>query len=315
MAPKNIVDRNPGPANLIWQSYFLPIPGGAQLHLKRIHNGQDGPPVFMVHGSIENGKIFYSDTGKGLGPWLAQEGYDVFVADLQGRGSSRPLINRHSRHGLEELTQIELPAFLKQIHAIKGPRPMHWIAHSWGGVDLLSYLAKPNYQAEVKNMVFFGSKRRISIRSLRYHWMIGVGWNKLARLSIWRRGYLDAIAYRLGADNISAQTFYDTDMWIRSKEWIHPHTGMDYSKALQGLDLPPTLYLAGKSDHVLGHPTDVQLLAQETGPDHRYCFHVLGKANGHKHDYGHVDMLTHRDAPQDVFPIVKDWMEGKRSVP
>lgn len=300
------------PASIIQESLYLPLPNGAKLHLRRIHNGQDGPPVFMLHGSIENGRIFYTESGKGLGPWLAEKGYDVFIADLQGRGESSPRVHKHSTHGLKELMEDEIPAFLREIHALKGPRPMHWIAHSWGGVDFLTYLAEPQYEAEVKSMVFFGSKRRIAVRSLRYYWMVGVGWNRLSRLSIWRKGYLDAIAYRMGADNISAQTFHDTDVWIHAKQWQHPKSGFDYAKALQARALPPTLYLAGRNDHVLGHPDDVLRLAQETGPEARFKVHILSKATGQKHDYGHVDMLTHVDAPKDVFPMVSDWLAGKK---
>ena len=119
------------------------------------------------------------------------------------------------------------------------------------------------------------------------------------------------MGYRIGADSISAQTFFDTDRWIRSKEWVHPETKFDYAKHLAAIALPPTLYLAGKKDYVLGNPGDVLRLAQETGPADRYRFHLLSKSNQHRHDYGHVDMLTHADAPEDVFPLVKAWMEGR----
>ena len=67
--------------NLTFDSLYLPTIDGETLHLKRIHSNGQGIPVFMVHGSIENWKIFYTDKGKGFAPFLAQHGFDVFVAD------------------------------------------------------------------------------------------------------------------------------------------------------------------------------------------------------------------------------------------
>ncbi|HYX81614.1 MAG TPA: alpha/beta fold hydrolase, partial [Gemmatimonadales bacterium] len=59
--------------------------------------------VFMLHGSIENGRVFYSASGKGLAPYLAQHGFDVFVPDLRGRGASTPHVGRHSSYGQTEI--------------------------------------------------------------------------------------------------------------------------------------------------------------------------------------------------------------------
>jgi predicted alpha/beta hydrolase len=289
-------------------SHFLPLGGGVSLHVKRFCTHADGKPVLMLHGSIENGRIFYTDNGKGFAPWLAQQGFDVFVPDLQGRGLSTPRVSRHSTHGLKELMELEFPAILEFIHAEKGLNPMHWVAHSWGGVDMLTYLARPSMPVQVEKMVFFGTKRRIGIRSLRYYWMVGVGWDRLSRYSIRRKGYLDAVHYKMGADNLSAQTFFDTDRWVHAKDWVHAEDGFDYAANLKQMDLPPVLYLAGKRDHVLGNPADVARLAAETGPESRYRVHVLGKGQGHLHDYGHIDMLTHKDAPRDVYPLALEWL-------
>ena len=290
------------------ESVYLPFKGTDQLHMRRFSLGGEGVPVFLLHGSIENGRIFYSESGKGFAPWLAQQGFDVFVADMRGRGRSTPPIGRGSRHGADELMEEEIPAFLQGIHAVKGVVPIHFVSHSWGGVDFLAYLARPAYPVEVKSMTFFGTKRHISVRNLRYYWMVGFGWNILSPVIIRRRGYLDAVRYRMGSDNISGPVFYDTNHWVRSPDWYHWKDRFDYRAAFNKMQLPPTLYLAGKNDHVLGHPIDVLRLADETGSHQVKRVHVLSRANGNRHDYGHIDMLTHPDAQQDHFPMVLDWM-------
>ena len=53
------------------------------LFLKRIYQNKDGPVLFFLHGSIENGRIFYSNSGKGLAPFLL---LTVFVFVLSPLG-------------------------------------------------------------------------------------------------------------------------------------------------------------------------------------------------------------------------------------
>ena len=123
------------------KSLFIQVPNSQdRLHLKRIFNNPQGVPVFMMHGSIENGKIFYSQSLKGLAPYLAQRGFDVFIADLRGKGESTPPVSRKSTYNQTTTLKEDIPLFLSKIRQIKGCQPMHWLAHSWGGVLLLSYL-------------------------------------------------------------------------------------------------------------------------------------------------------------------------------
>src|SRR4026208_2216064 len=133
-------------------SLFIPLHEKDLLHLKRFCGNPLGPVIFMLHGTIENGRIFYSKNGKGLAPFLAKQGYDVFVADLRGRGLSTPSISRNSKFGLTECIQEEIPAFLDEIKKIRGDAPLHWIAHSWGGILLLSYYARQAENANVSSM-------------------------------------------------------------------------------------------------------------------------------------------------------------------
>lgn len=75
-----------------FQSLFLQA-SDYRLHLMHISQpGQRGIPVLMIHGMVEDGRIFYHPSGKGLGCYLARQGYEVYVADLRGtaRFQSRP---------------------------------------------------------------------------------------------------------------------------------------------------------------------------------------------------------------------------------
>lgn len=62
----------------------------------------------------------------------------------------------------------------------------------------------------------------------------------------------------------------------------------------------------------MGHPTDVRSFVEEHGLAHRsrFDFRVLGRGEGHKHDYDHTGMLIHKDAEKDIFPEVLEWVRA-----
>ncbi|MBC5994328.1 alpha/beta fold hydrolase [Pontibacter cellulosilyticus] len=295
------------------ESLFIPVTASDKLHLRRISRQHQGPPVLLVHGSIENGKIFYTKSGKGFAPFLARHGYDVFVADLRGRGKSTPSISRFSDFGLSHTLQEDFPAIIRKIKELKGDVPQYWGAHSWGGVLMLAYLARPTEPVQVQAMSFFASKRRISISSLKKFLMVDVVWNWTSKVVIAGMGWLPARHMRIGSDSETRLTHRQTHEWVVQQKWLDWHDGFDYAAALKSITLPPTLYLTGAQDDVLGHPVDVQHLMQETGC-HNCEFKLLSRRNGNMHDYGHIDILTHHDAQRDHFLTVLEWFEKNKQL-
>ena len=291
------------------ESIYIPFDKSDQLHLKRFYTNPNGIPVFMLHGAIENGKIFYSNSGKGLAPFLAQNGYDVFVADLRGRGQSSPKINRHSKYGQTESILYEIPAFIEKIKEIKGNVKQIWIGHSWGGVLLLSYLARSRQTDQVKSMVFFGSKRRINIKSFKKFYTIDIMWNLVPRIIKPLYGYLPALELKIGSDNETNKSHRQSREWVKMKNWMDTDDGFNYNEQLKNITLPPTLYLTGKNDDVLCHPRDMQLLINEIGEHHPKEYKIIGKENGYLHDYDHINLLTHPNAINDHFKMVLEWIK------
>lgn len=260
----------------------------------------------LVHGSIENGRIFYSKSGKGYAPYLAANGYDAYVLDLRGRGESRPPIGPDSTFGSRESIWEDIPAAFQFIRALRGDVPVNFVSHSWGGVLMLAFLARPTVELNIGAMVFFGTKRHISVWNLRKWFYIDIVWKRWSRMIIRKRGFLDAKAKKIGSDNESKGSFEETDFWVVSPDWRHWDEDFDFAAALQTRKLPPILYLTGKSDTVLGHIKDVRRLAEETGAQEREIM-LLGKSEGNLHDYGHIDLLTHKDAVRDHFPKTLEW--------
>ena len=294
--------------NVHQESIFTEV-GPHQLHMKRYFSNPNGRAVWMIHGSIENGHIFYSKNGKGLAPFLAIHGYDVFVADLRGRGKSTPPINSSSSWGLKENLEEDFPAYLNKIKEIKGERPIHWMAHSFGGVLQLAFLARYSSPLPVASLTFFGTKRRIETFSLGKLLQVDVVWDSLSRLLVKKYGYLPSKQMRMGSDNETKLSHRETNQWVKEKYWLDWRDGFDYGKALRQQKLPPALYLTGSHDKVLGTPTDVQQLMQETGADNA-VIQVVGKKEGFNHNYDHISLLTHPAAPDDHFQMVLGWLRS-----
>ncbi len=294
------------------ESLYIDVGDGERLHLRRIRHAtqDDGPPLLMLHGVMGNGRIFYSDSGKGLAPWLAAQGCDCFVLDLRGRGQSTPPISRASRHGQHETICEDLPAAHALVRRLRADRLAHWLAHSWGGVHMHSCLARhPEVAAGVANAVYFGSKRSVHVKNLNKLLEVDLFWNLAARALVRAVGYLPARRLGLGADNESDRSHLDSKHWAKVAPWVDADDGFDYRAAAQRVTLPPTLYFAAPRDPCRGHVDDVRRFRDESGA-HLSRVHLLSRALGHRHDYDHVSLLTHPDAAADHFPLALAWLLG-----
>ncbi len=293
---------------ILQQSIPVPLPGGDILNLQRFTGAAPGPPVLMLHGAIENGRIFYSGSGRGLAPYLARNGFDVYVADLRGRGRSTPPIDRSSRFGQSEAITEDIPACAEAIRRIRGPVPQQWIAHSWGGVLFSSVLARfPEYIKQVSSLVYFGSKRTIRVWNLHRILKVDLVWKWVCPLACLIAGYLPARQLWIGSDSETAKSYRQSAAWVKNDAWVDSDDGFDYGAAVKKRSLPPIWYIAAENDHALGHPRDVRDFMESAGRQQcRYT--VLSRTNGNRHDYDHITMLTHPDAVRDHFPGVLAWL-------
>ena len=289
----------------------VPTGDGHTLFMKRIRHAQhDGPPVLMVHGMMSNGRVFYSDSGKGLAHFLARHGYDVFVADLRGKGRSTPRIGPDARHGQTEMICVDLPALHAEVRRLSGGQPVHWVSHSWGGVVLNSCLVRhPALVPQVASLVHFAAKRRVEVRNVRRLIEIDLMWGMVLRGVTQRVGYLPARQLGIGPDNETRKTHRQIRQWALSGAWVDSDDGFDYGAAARQVTLPPTLYLAAQDDPCRGHRDDVRRFRAESG-NHVSTLHLLARRTGYRHDYDHVSLLTHPDAEREHFPLVLQWLRG-----
>ncbi len=284
------------------------------LHLMHISQaGQQGIPILMIHGMVEDGRIFYHRSGKGLGSFMASQGYDVYIADLRGMGLSTPKVSAASTHGQTETIQQDIPALIQFVLEHSGHKKLHIMAHSWGGVYVNSALIhQTELIPQILSSTFFGSKRTVRARTFERYLKIDLIWNRLSLAASKRKGFLPAISYKLGSENESHKTHRQCVEWVRNGAWVDSDDGFDYGAVAQETILPPTLHIAAIRDISMGHRFDVKAFMKESGP-HKAEYLLLAKKHGNSLDYDHINMLTAPECINDHFPSIYSWIQKQES--
>ena len=280
-----------------------------KLHIRHIWQRHGGIPILMLHGAIENGRIFYSDKGKGFGCYLARQGFDVYVADYRGRGLSTPTIKQNNNHGYYETITQDIPELMNFIFQKTGKK-MHVVCHSWGGVLFGSSLVRfPEVKEKTLSNLCFGTKRQVTVWNPERLLKVTLVWNRLAPLLTRRKGFLDAKRLKIGADAETHRSLTESVSWVKRSKWVDPVDNFDYEHAAKRVVWPPTWHLTGINDHVLGNERDVKRFISESH-NNKAKFTLLSKANGNKHDYDHINILTHANAVHDHFPNIVSWLKS-----
>lgn len=288
------------------EKLLVPVTSDIKLHIKKIYKESSLPPVVLIHGSMENGKIFYSKSLKGFAPYLAQNGFTVYVVDLRGKGESHPKISRDFNFGQADVIN-DLVHVYEYIQTFHPNDKQIWGSHSWGGVLVNCFLLRhPEYIKRTEKLFHFATKRSISVRSIQKYINIDIAFKRLFTWQAYLEGYVSPRFF--GFDSEARNYHVDVAKWVSQMSFVDPSDRFDYAQSALKHKLPQSLFIAGINDPYLGNPVDVRRFMQECNVmEHDYL--LLSKANGRLHDYGHNDMVTHPDGPNDHFPLIKQWLQ------
>jgi predicted alpha/beta hydrolase len=332
--------------NSIWVS----LSGGEQLHLRHFvpaaetpnqhdvahfsadlldrltdSHGQPRRSVFMLHGEAECGRIFYDDSNRGLARYLAGLGYEVFVADLGGRGRSLVPDQQQSSLTVHDLITEAIPALLQSAaqHSVVvtntqqtavaeafkpcATGPDVWVAHGFGAVLLSAAWARmPESQRCAKQWVFFNGRRRFSATQRIAGFCVKLFCHSLTEKLVSWRNLFPATRLGLGTADENASWYQTYASWMNGKSWCGDD-GFDYHAALLSAKVPPTLHLAAASDKVFSNLVDVRNFIHELGP-HDARLLVVDQIAASKRRYNHLSMLLDQSAEQDLFAPLQSWL-------
>ena len=298
---------------------------------KRRAEGETLAPVILVHGFGQNRYAWHMPE-RSFANYLADRGFDVFNVDLRGHGRSAELGSARSR-GIDDYIRGDLPAVMRRVLALSGFRKTFLLGHSLGG--LCSAAAAAARPSDVAGVVTIGSPHALG----RGHLVLGTGLRLLGRtvgtvgllrgsqlafpvdwigkavhatrfafdsrfapipVRGWKPGAFESgelASYLRSFDAESLSTVDDLIMLAASGELRSRRDGTSYTRLIEDSALP-LLAISGGAD-LLANPSAVKPLYERSRSRDKQYVNV---------DAGHGDILVGRKAPEDVWPLVTNWL-------
>ena len=301
-------------------------------------------PVLLCHGMSSN-RWDMDGPGKiSLARYLLRQGYDVWVVELRGAGrSTRPTWWNGKRYDwrFEDYVQHDAPALLRKVLHESGARQVHWVGHSMGGMIAYALLMSPMHN-KIASAVTIGSPTMSDVghpvidfgvpyRGLLRFVPARLPLGTLARLGSpfaalvargldrsiaelgWHEGNADVGLLRAlmltAVDDLPASLLREFARWYDTKAMSDRYGMFDFTEHLERITTP-ILVIAGSKDG-LTPPRDLEHVYERVGSCDKE-FRVIGKAQGFAHDYSHADLILGLHAPQDVYPVILEWLEAHR---
>jgi pimeloyl-ACP methyl ester carboxylesterase len=277
------------------------------------------PPVLLVHGIAMNRQAFEFGVGRySVSAFLSRAGFDCFAVDLRGHGRSRRGPGR--RWNLDTYLEEDLPAALDAIRHATGEERVLYVGHSQGAI--LGMAAAALHPGRIAALValagpahFHAQERLRRLVSLR---RLGLGrhlrllarmvapfsgyWHPpLLDLSIQMRNVERPVYRRLlvnAIEDLQPGVLDQFAAFIREDSFRSWDGTIDY-RALGRECRQPALFVSAEKDGV-APPAVVEASFRDWGGPKRYW--SCGR------DYGHADVLLGRNAPEVVFPVIRDFL-------
>ena len=280
-------------------------------------------PVLLVHGIAMNRQALDFGVERwSLAAALAAAGLDCYAIDLRGHGGSRRRpAGVHGHWTLDDYLALDVPAALDAIARVSGERRVLWVGHSQGA--LLGLAAALRFPDRIAGVVALAPPIRLPLAAAEQgvlgwlaHWRLLRPLAELvAPLSGWwqppragwalQLGNMERFVYRrfmmnaleemppgvIGHFQLLAreQRFGSFD---GSEDW---HEGMAACRQ-------PALFVAAPRDG----------LAPRAGVEAGFA-----RWGGEKAllvaapEVGHTDLVLGKRAPEELFPVVRDWLTAR----
>ncbi len=279
------------------------------------------PPVLLVHGiAVNRETLDFGVERYSLAAFLSRAGFDCFALDLRGHGDSRARVPAPLRRwNLDTNLAEDVPAALDAVRAATGEDRVLWVGHSQGAIlGMATCVLHPERVAALVSIagpVTFEQERLAAL--VRMRWVLGGRFTRLAARMLaplsgyWHPGWAELAIYmrnveprifrRLmanGIENLQPGVLDQFAAWIRDGAFRSMDGRIDYRAGLSGCR-QPALFLSAEKDG-LAPPASVETAFRAWGGPKRYW--NFGR------DYGHTDLLLGRNAPEVVFPVVRDFL-------
>jgi lysosomal acid lipase/cholesteryl ester hydrolase len=266
------------------------------------------------------------------------------IPELPKRFPHVTIIPEQFNWTMDDYALQDVPAIVELVLRSTGHKRLIWVGHSMGGVIMLMAVRhRPELGDHVAGTVLIGTSLttqeplndimteiKRDRQLLKFIYLIintrlptittGAAENFEPDVLFYNRSNVTADAIRrmviLNTEDIAAGVIDQLmDGLVCGRLRSHDKT-MDYSdpKALGGIRFP-ALLVAGRVDDV-APAAGVKHLYDALGSADR-TMRVMSRTNGYSADYGHMDLLMGRNAPEEVYPYIAALIErhGKEADP
>jgi pimeloyl-ACP methyl ester carboxylesterase len=312
------------------------------LHHRPPPQGGHGTSVILCHGMGSNRFNMDGPGRVSLARHLNAAGYDVWVLELRGAGRSRRRLRLPPvpwSWTFEDYVQHDVPAALHLVRDLTGQERLLWVGHSLGGMIAYASLMTPT-AASFAGVVTLGSPGMSDVgheaidrwirlrRLLRFapgrlptRWLAcsaspfaGVVAQSLLpqvmRDWFWHPDNFDVDVVRFmmrrGVEDLPRSLIIEFARWYEAKRMSDRYRLFSFGDHLERVRVP-LFVIAGARDR-LTPPADLERLVQRVGSTDKRYF-VAGHASGLAHEYSHVDLVLGRHAPDEIYPLVTEWLD------
>jgi pimeloyl-ACP methyl ester carboxylesterase len=119
---------------------------------------------------------------------------------------------------------------------------------------------------------------------------------------------LDVVRFmmRNGVEDLPRSLIREFARWYEAKRMSDRYDLFSFGDHLERIRVP-MLVIAGSRDR-LTPPADLERLVDRLGSPDK-TFYVAGHVSGLAHEYSHVDLVLGRHAPEEIYPLVTEWLD------
>ncbi len=322
------------------EQHIARTPDGWNLALYRYRaQGEAKPfPIVCGHGMAGTHLIYDLHPDYSLARYLAARGFDTWLVDLRGRGESWPDSGpaRSLQWSFDDFAEIDVPTAVSRVCQLSGAEQVFWLGMEMSGQAL--YAASVlGLAGKVRGGVTFGSPALTSNDAMvpgvtaapRASWRGRVPFRAGSRLagpilSYGRSPQLESSFRSCNTDPaVPARYFRNgipdeaTDLVEQFKSWIDERCMRNrsgsvlYSDRLGEVQLPILVFAAAKD--LQRPPECVSETFRALGSADK-TFVRAGVEDGFSVDFGHDDLLAGKASPDEVFPIIGDWLDERSRI-
>lgn len=261
--------------------------------------GRKNASIVMMPGMFSNRRFWLSDKGVGIAAYFSAHGYDCWMLDRRGLGASAP--SHPNDQTLYHAFQCDLPA-VQALLEQKGIHSAYYMGHSFGGVVNGMSLAKGYLNPKgVSGLVNFSSQLTVGKT------LLNKPYSALLYGLTGLLGHFPARRLGMGPENESKLTMRDC---CRLVDWAKGRESESFWHGFGDIYCPILGF--GSEGDTVDPSAGCRAFIDAMGSKDKTFVH-LGKQQGHRRDYDHVGMMISKDAQQEVWPMVKHWLD-KRSI-